>query len=76
MVLNENGSVIRLETPSSSTLAELMSEIRIWLDARKIELSVFKTHASDQGMIVLEIGFLTPNAAEKFQQDFAGRLPV
>jgi hypothetical protein len=74
--LNGSNPTIRLEMPPSSTLSDLMNQIRTWLDSRKIEPSLFKIDHSDQGKVVLEIGFPTPDIAATFRQDFADGLPV
>ena len=68
--------VIRLEMPSGNSLAELMNDIRTWLDARKIETSLFKIGYDSKGRVILEIGFPTPHIAAIFQEEFAEGLPV
>ena len=76
MTPNASTPVIRLEMPPSETLADLMQQIRTWLDSRKIEPSLFKIRNTNQGKIILELEFATPDLARIFQQEFAEGLPV
>ena len=52
-------------------LAEVMNEIRLWLDKRKIEPIEFKTLPADGGNITFDIRFHTQDEAYLFEQEFA-----
>ena len=73
MTARANGSAVRLEFPATRTVPDVMSEIRIWLDARKLETSLFKIDRSDDGPVVVEIAFSTTDAAAVFRADFVGQ---
>jgi hypothetical protein len=54
-------------------LRDQMGAMRVWLDERKYETSVFNYH-QDNGGIVLTVIFDLPEEAEAFANRFAGRL--
>ena len=54
-------------------LRDQMSAMRVWLDERRYETSVFNYH-QDNGGIVLTVVFDLPGEAEAFANRFAGRL--
>jgi hypothetical protein len=68
--------VIRLDMPTGTSLADMMNEIRTWLDARRIEPSLFKMINTTEGAVALEIGFSSNDLAIIFQREFAESLPT
>jgi hypothetical protein len=54
-------------------LRDQMSAMRLWLDERRYETSVFSYH-QDIGGILLTVGFGLAEEAEAFASHFAGRL--
>jgi hypothetical protein len=70
MTPHVSSSAVRLQFPASRTLPEVMSQIRTWLDARKIETSLFKIDRIGDGPVVVEIAFPTADAAATFRGDF------
>jgi hypothetical protein len=56
-------------------LGETMNDIRIWLDAEKIQPVEFKTVVSHAG-IGFEISFQSEREATRFQERFASLVPV
>ncbi len=63
--------MIWVEQPFGSTLAETMTEIRAWLDHRKIQTTSFQPVSQDGG-VGFQIGFKTEDEAELFRQEFGG----
>jgi hypothetical protein len=61
---------VRLEKPTE-TLGKIMSEIRDWLDSKKIQPAEFKTIAADEGKVALDIRFRSEDEALLFEQVFA-----
>lgn len=76
MTLTVSNPLIRLVVPARTSLSDLMNQIRTWLDARKIETSLFRIERTDQGVVVFEIGFPSPDVAATFRHDFDGARPV
>ena len=64
----ESPFMIYVERPFGSTLAETMTEIRAWLDHRKIQTTSFQP-VSENGGVGFEIGFKSEDEAELFRQD-------
>jgi hypothetical protein len=54
-------------------LRDQMSAMRVWLDERRYETSVFN-YQQDIGGIILVVGFDLAEEAEAFANRFAGRL--
>ena len=54
-------------------LRDQMGTMRVWLDERRYETSVFNYH-QDDGEIVLTVAFDLAEEAEAFANRFAGRL--
>src|SRR6516162_4751196 len=54
-------------------LRDQMGTMRVWLDERRYETSVFNYH-QDDGEIVLTVAFELAEEAEAFANRFAGRL--
>ena len=59
---------IRIE-PRETSLAQIMNEVRAWLDSNKIEPVDFKTIISHRG-VGFELRFQERDQAELFQQAF------
>jgi hypothetical protein len=58
---------------NQTDLRDQMSAMRVWLDERRYETSVFNYH-QDIGGILLIVGFGLADEAEAFASRFAGRL--
>jgi hypothetical protein len=58
---------------NQTDLRDQMSAMRVWLDERRYETSVFNYH-QDIGGILLVVGFGLAAEAEAFANRFAGRL--
>jgi len=56
-----------------SDLRDQMGAMRVWLDERRYETSVFNFH-QDNGVIVVTVVFDLPEEAKAFAYRFAGRL--
>ena len=68
MALKSPTTVI-LEKPALS-LGDIMSDIRTWLDNRKIAPIEFKTGPAETGCVAVEIRFASQNEAYLFDQAF------
>jgi hypothetical protein len=60
---------VRVETPKHA-FADTMNEMRVWIDAHKIQLSEFKIVPTETGMAV-DLRFPDEYHASLFQQKFA-----
>ena len=58
---------------NQTDLRDQMSAMRVWLDERRYETSVFNYHQNIGG-ILLTVGFGLAEEAEAFANRFAGRL--
>ena len=58
---------------NSTDLRDQMGAMRVWLDERRYETSIFN-FCQDNGVIVLTVVFDLPEEAEAFAYRFAGRL--
>jgi hypothetical protein len=74
MPLHVSSPVVRLPLPAGHTLSDFMGQIRSWLDAQKIEISLFKIDRSEQGELIIEIAFSTSDAAASFHRNFGQTL--
>jgi hypothetical protein len=64
----------RVEIPlDRADLRDQMSAMRVWLDERKYEISVFNCR-EDIGGILLTVVFSLAEEAEAFANRFAGRM--
>lgn len=61
---------ISVERPAGTPLADIMNEVRTWLDAKRIEPVECKSVVGQQG-IGFEIRFPHPKEADLFQREFA-----
>jgi hypothetical protein len=55
-------------------LADTLSAMRVWLDARRCALSHFRQAREADGMVVISVGFTSINEthANEFRQQFDG----
>jgi hypothetical protein len=60
---------VRVETPREA-FGRIMSEMRMWLDAHKIQLSECRVETTETGVAV-DMRFLNEHHASLFQQEFA-----
>jgi hypothetical protein len=58
---------------NQSDLRDQMSAMRVWLDERRYETSVFNYHQNIGGILLI-VGFGLAEEAEAFANRFAGRL--
>jgi hypothetical protein len=61
---------IQVGPPVGVSIGNFMNEIRMWLDNQKIQLSGFRTTASDVGF-GFEVGFEREEDAERFRERFS-----
>ena len=61
---------IYVETPVGTPLGDSITDIRPWLDRRKIEPVEFQSEIKG-GIITLDIHFRSPDEAQRFERDFA-----
>ena len=69
MVLNL--TYVRIVKPSAASIGKTMNDMRVWLDTKKIEPIEFKTHGLANGLVQIELGFLTEDEASLFERQFA-----
>jgi hypothetical protein len=61
---------IYIETPVGTPLGDSINDIRPWLDRHNIEPVEFKSETTD-GIVTLDVRFLSQDEAQLFERDFA-----
>jgi hypothetical protein len=69
MAITASGSV-RIVKPIDISSAKMMERFRHWLDANKIEATMFKSQTLEDGTIVFKIGFRSHDHAAQFNRQF------
>ena len=60
---------VTLRLSPEGKLGETMNKLRSWLDREKIQVADFKTAVDPKGYVLI-IGFPSPDAADRFRQQF------
>jgi hypothetical protein len=69
MAITPSGAV-RIDKPEDVSTSEMMSQLRDWLDANKIQPTLFKTGVQTNGIIAFEITFASAELAALFNSQF------